>query len=599
MTKKIITLPEDLTAQIAAGEVIERPASVVKELVENALDAGASNIDVELREGGVALIRVVDDGEGIEAAQAPLVFERHATSKITTLDDLSRLSTLGFRGEAMHSIASVSRVELLTRTNEETAGTRITIEGGRTADIIEAGCPAGTSVKVEDLFFATPARKKFLKKTSTEQSHCVDAVTKLALANPGVGFRVSSGSRTLLDVRGAHSETDRLFLIGGNDFRKQAVVFDQTRGRYRLWGALSTPMLTRSNAKAITSFVNGRPLRDSLVNRAVITSYRRIIEPKRYPVAVLFLEVPGEEVDVNVHPAKLEVRFVNEGAIFAAVTSVIMEELSFIGMHGGTERPERFFSIPERDIGYSHGGGAGEPAVRYHLAGKSKRMITLPGTISQDAFKPRYEADPEAAAVNEPVSLRFTDLDYLGQVAATYLVMGGGERLVLIDQHAAHERIIFERLKSSARLAPPPSQRLLLPDIIDMTPGLFSVLMEFIDLMEEIGFEIVPYGENTVSIRAVPPLLSGLEIRQLIVDTIDEIENTGGRRGSLDEIRENLLAVMACRAAIKANRRLGREEVRALCSDLDTIPNAGTCPHGRPVHIVISSHELERLFKRR
>lgn len=606
MKNRIIALPEDLAAKIAAGEVVERPASVVKELVENAIDAGASKIEVELEDGGASLIRVIDDGGGIDADQVPLVFDRHATSKITSLDDLYRLNTLGFRGEAMYSIAAVSKMELLTRTRESTAGTRAVVEGGVIQEILEAGAPAGTSVRVVDLFHAVPARKKFLKKTASEQARCVEMVTRLALANHGIGFTLRAGGKVLINVQKSRSMTDRLYLLWGDDFRKNSLIIDQERGNIQLRGALSRPAFTRSSRKGITCFVNGRPLRDSLLNQAVMSAYRGLIEARRYPLAVLFLELPGAEVDVNVHPTKLEVRFRDERSVFSAVSSMIADELARSGItgYGQPEKASFFERGPQRNSS-SH---IGEAPRRYRLSTEQELFSyplrggdSIDRSFSKDHSAKLPSTEPienrNAPAIGDGIA--FSDCEYLGQVGGAYLVFSAGRSLLLIDQHAAHERIRFETLKASGRERSPHCQGLLIPEIITMTPGAFSLLMDLLPIMKEAGFDIEPYGANTVSVKAVPSLLGEVEIQGLIMDSIDEIETIGIRRGNYEEKREKIMALMACRGSVMAGQVLSDGEVKALCAELDRIPNAGTCPHGRPVFRVIDAFELERLFKRR
>ncbi|MDD5474954.1 MAG: DNA mismatch repair endonuclease MutL [Syntrophales bacterium] len=590
MKKPIIPMTEELAAKIAAGEVVERPSSVVKELVENAVDAGASRIEIDLEEGGIKSIRVIDDGEGIEASQVPLVFERHATSKISSFDDLCRLGTLGFRGEAMYSIAAVSRVDLLTRRREDTSGTRCVVEGGRMAAIVEAGCPPGTSVRVRDLFYAMPARKKFLKRPSTEQARCLDIVTGLAMANPSIAFQVRAKGRILINLQSTESIMDRLYLLRDKDFRGGALEIDAVREGVHIHGAISSPEISRSSSKEINWFVNGRPLRDALLNQALMAAYRGIIEPKRYPVAVLFLEVPGEEVDVNVHPSKLEVRFRQPGDIFRAVSGTLSERLSIMC--------EREPPVLDKSGSFSYGGSRGgldvnESFPRYRVQSEEKRHF-VPCSPQMRFLDGNKEADEGISSGRQGF---FSELMYLGQVAGLYLVFSGNEIIVLLDQHAAHERIIFEKLKAS-REKDIVSQRLMLPDIIEFTPGSFAILMDLLPVLENIGFEIEPYGENTVSIRAVPSVLAGADMKRVILDTIDEMENTGNLSGS-EEKRDKIIILMACHDAVRGSHRLNEVEVAALCSDLDLIPNARTCPHGRPLFVVIDERELERLFRRR
>lgn len=602
-------MPEELAAKIAAGEVVERPASVVKELVENAIDAGASRIQVELEEGGMKSIRVVDNGDGIEPSQVPLVFRRHATSKITSFDDLSRLETLGFRGEAMYSIAAVSRVELLTRTWDGQAGTRCIIEGGQTVEIIDAGSPLGTTVKVKDIFYATPARKKFLKKPATEQARCLEAVTRLALVNPGIAFQLRANGRLVINLQSVESIMDRVHLLRGEDFRNEALPVDAARQGLYLRGALSPPTLTRSSAKDITWFVNGRPLRDAMLNQAVMAAYRSLIESKRYPLAVLFLEVSGEEIDVNVHPAKLEVRFRQPGDVFRVISGILAERLAGCVGQGGIS-PEMPDGYP-RLTSVGPGRGVQESFPRYRVETEGKRYFippdpsglqdSLPGSLRGEGRDPgASRGEGQNVAVLEAEAHRFfSDLRYLGSAAGMYLVFAGGNGLVLLDQHAAHERVLFEKLKSTGRDPAMVSQQLLIPEIIDMAPHSFALLMDVLPFLKEGGFDIEPYGTNTVSVRAVPALFAGADVKRIIMDSIDEMETTGNTGGATEESREKLLVLLACHDAVRGPQQLRDEEVVSLCGDLDSIPNARTCPHGRPLYVMIDERELERLFRRR
>jgi DNA mismatch repair protein MutL len=588
-------MSEELAAKIAAGEVVERPASVVKELVENAIDAGASRIQVELEEGGMKSIRVVDNGEGIDPSQVPLVFQRHATSKIRSFDDLSRLDTLGFRGEAMYSIAAVSRVELLTRTWDGQSGTRCTVEGGQVVESIDAGSPLGTSVRVRDLFYATPARKKFMKKPSTEQARCLEAVTRLAMVNPGIAFQVRANGRLVMNLQSVESAMDRIHLLRGEDFRNEALVVDETREGLSLRGAISPPTLSRSSSRDISWFVNGRPLRDAMLNQAVMAAYRSIMEPKRYPLAVLFLKVSGEEIDVNVHPAKLEVRFKQSGDIFRIISGILAERLA-----GGAGRsgviPEtsgwyRRKSRPDRDRGVQ------EFYPRYRVETDEKRVYIPAGP---SGFRGATPDEGQDWNHREPGETRFfSNLRYLGNAVGIYLVFSADNGLVLVDQHAAHERILFEKLKAAPSGDAGVSQQLLIPEIIDMAPGSFAVLTDLLPFLRDGGFDIEPYGGNTVAVRAVPALFAGADVKRIIMDSIDEMETTGSTGRVSDESRDRLLALLACHDAVRGPQRLSDEEVAALCSDLDSFPNTRTCPHGRPLYVMIDERELERLFRRR
>ncbi|MCE5263993.1 MAG: DNA mismatch repair endonuclease MutL [Deltaproteobacteria bacterium] len=595
MPGKIVVLSETLTHRIAAGEVIERPASIVKELVENALDAGATEISVDVEKGGCEAIRVTDNGEGIAPEELPLAFARHATSKIAAFEDLYRVRSFGFRGEALPSIASIARVEMVTRRADSAAGARIVIEGGTVLERTDAGCPAGTMIEVTGIFEPVPVRRKFLKGAMTEQGYCLDWMTRLALARPEIRLRVSAGGRTLMSVPAAKDPSERIALTLGRDFRGQLVPAAGRREGATLDGFVSRPEFTRSNAAHIYIYVNGRFVKDYLLNHAVMTAYRRIIEPRRYPAAILFLEVPAGELDVNVHPTKMEVRFRDPRGIYA----LIVEALSG-AIGAGTTAAGREAGSPEAASGY---------AVRVEEALKRYRIAAGPDKLffGREAEQPAApEAPPlpvrDVVRENEPPGEkeRLSDLVYLGQAAGTYLVFAADAGIVLIDQHAAHERILFEQLKKQAAERPgrPPGQSLLLPEVISLPPRDLSFLIESIPILAEAGMEVEPFGGDSVVVKAVPALLSGAEVRTLIGDLIGEcLEGNSGL--PLAERRERIFTALACRAAVKANRRLSGPEVESLCRELDALPGAATCPHGRPLTIVISREELEKRFKRR
>jgi DNA mismatch repair protein MutL len=600
---KIIVLPETLTHRIAAGEVIERPASIVKELLENALDAGATDISVELEKGGCQTVRVTDNGEGIMPEDAPLAFARHATSKIAVFEDLYRVRSFGFRGEALPSIASISRVEMVTRRGESAAGTRIIIEGGEILEQSEAGCPAGTSIEVTRIFEPVPVRRKFLKGEMTEQGYCLDWITRLALAKPGIRLRVSAGGRTLMNVPAAKDAAERIALTLGRDFWGQLVPAAGKRDGAALDGFVSRPEFTRSNAQ-IYLYVNGRFVKDYLLNHAVMTAFRRIIQPRRYPAAVLFLNVPPGEVDVNVHPTKMEVRFRDPRGIYA----LIVEALSgAIGAGNGDTMRHHVPGTEERAGSIAAGSGY---AVRIEEALKRYRIPSGPDKLffgRQPVSCPEPLLPPQKVFHYGGTILelqeekpRLSELVYLGQAAGTYLVFAAEEGMVLIDQHAAHERILFEGLKKrvAEQQGRAPGQRLLLPEVISLPPRDLSFLIESIPILDEAGMDVEPFGGDSIVVKAVPGFLSDAEARTLIGDLISEcMEGDSGL--PLAERRERIFTALACRAAVKANRRLSGPEVESLCRDLDALPGACTCPHGRPLTIVISREELEKRFKRR
>ncbi len=602
MQEKIVVMSEELSNRIAAGEVIERPASIVKELVENSLDAGATDILVELEGGGKRSVKIVDDGRGIDRDDVALAFERHATSKIYTFEDIHNIASFGFRGEAIASIASISRIEMLTRKKGSLSGTRALVKGGRIEEIIDAGCPVGTSVSVSDIFYSTPARMKFMKGDTTEQTHCIDAMVRLALSNPGVKIRVVANGKTVLNVPKTKNLSDRIALVFGEDFERHTLEIEGQRGDATLRGVISMPDRTRSNTKGQFYFINNRFIRDRLLNHSVITSYRRLIEPRRFPYVVLFIDMPASDVDINVHPAKMEVRFRNSSDIYSLIKDTLSGALS--GMPAAS--PD--FYKP------SSGGRADEYRERIEdtlkrytiLSGAEKRVFdtNLPERSVKEtsgSFSREEDIKDLSGLFNEydvpEGEITFSALKYLGQIADTYLVFSSAGALILVDQHAAHERVLFEKLKMSMG-GETHIQGLLFPEVVNLQPGRFDLLMNNIDVLKDVGLGVERYGENTILVKQIPAFLTGCNLEELISDLIEEIGDTG-KTENIDETRDKILVLMACRGAVKANHKLTDSEVAALCGDLDSIPFAATCPHGRPVYAVLDIRDLERMFKRR
>jgi len=588
-------MSDALASKIAAGEVIERPASIVKELVENSLDAGATEISIELENGGKKSIRIVDNGEGMDHDNAILAFERHATSKIYSFDELYEIKSLGFRGEALPSIASVCRLEMLTRTEKSPAGTRLIVEGGTRPEVMDAGCPVGTTIIAKDIFFSTPARKKFLKKDSTEQAHCVDAVTRLALGHPEVKITVRAPKRTLLNLPKTTDLAERIALLFGDGFGNHILPVKDERGHVTLHGFISEPSYTRSNSKNIFCFVNGRYIRDNFMLNAIMTPYRRIIEHKRFPAVVLFIDVPPADIDVNVHPTKMEVRFKNQWEIYKLIGGGIGKALadaaplsqmaSFYSTGPADTNPTENFTerVQESLRRYTVYSGAERPTFRLN---------------DSDDFMQQNLQRLFDTRVTTPTVMLFSTLEYMGQFDGTYLVFSGHESLVLIDQHAAHERILFEKLKKISYENAEEKQLLLIPEVIQLSPAEFALFGEYRHILEDAGFDVEEFGTHTVAVKSIPAILAGINLQDLIADISGEISKTG-KAASIDEAKDTIFSLMACKGAIKANQKLDRPEVNNLLRELDMIPIASTCPHGRPIFIKFSIHELERMFKRR
>jgi DNA mismatch repair protein MutL len=592
---RIVILPDDLTNKIAAGEVIERPASIVKELLENALDAGATDITVELMRGGCGSIRVTDNGEGIEPEDAALAFYRYATSKIYYFDDIYKVYSFGFRGEALPSIASVSRVELITRKRNSLSGTRVIAESGEIREIAETGCPEGTSVSVTRIFEPVPVRRKFLKSELTEQGHCMDVISRLALSNPGVRLTVIANGREILNVPATKDAGERLALVLGADFLDQMLFFSGEGEGMKIHGFTSSPSLTRANARHIYCFVNKRFIRDHQINHAVMTAYRHLIEGKRYPACVLFVDISPYDVDVNVHPAKLEVRFRNPRELYQLVVGTLSIAMGGVPVSPAL-RDGADVSEDGQPVNRAHQAGVEEALKRYSLfSGGGRQFPVRPVFNRPESPFHLYEQRESPACV--PIT--FTDLDFVGQAGGTYLIFQSKDRMILLDQHAAHERILFENLKKKAAQSdnPPVSQRLLLPEVISLSPRDFDIIQGLLPILAAAGFEMEPFGRDTLVVKAVPAGLSLPEPKRVLMDFLEEY--TCGESATLDEKREKIYAFLACKGAVKAGQRLSSAEVTALCADLDSTPHAQTCPHGRPVFISFTFYELEKMFGRR
>ncbi|MEA2013924.1 MAG: DNA mismatch repair endonuclease MutL [Thermodesulfobacteriota bacterium] len=603
MQEKIVVMSEELSNRIAAGEVIERPASIVKELVENSLDAGATDILVELEGGGKQSVKVVDNGRGIDSDDAVLAFERHATSKIYTFEDINEIRSFGFRGEAIASIASISRIEMLTREKGSLSGTKVVVKGGRVEESIDTGCPAGTSMTISDIFYSTPARMKFMKADSTEQTHCVDAIVRLALSNPEVKIRVVSKGKTVLDVPKTKNLSDRIALVFGEDFERHTLKVEGQRGSSIIRGVISMPDRTKANARGQFYFVNNRFIRDRFLNHSVISSYRRLIEPRRFPSVVLFIDMPASDVDINVHPAKLEVRFRSSGDVYNLVTETLSSALSGMSTVGTDFTKPTFGASAD---GYRE--RVGNVLKRYTvLPGAEKKTFRVNAPEGETRKLPDYSRGREGEKkqpdlFNERRDLpenvvSFSELKYIGQIAGTYLVFSSENAVILMDQHAAHERVLFEKLKVSTKEMTH-IQGLLFPEVVALNPGRFDLLMNNIDVLKDTGLGVERYGENTILIKQIPVFLNGCNLEELISDIIEEVGNTG-RTDSIDEKKDKILVLMACKGAVKANHKLTDSEVAALCKDLDATSFAATCPHGRPTYAVLDTRDLERMFKRR
>lgn len=591
-------LADELVSQIAAGEVVERPASVVKELVENALDAGADEIRIEVAQGGRKLIRVSDNGAGIPAAEVGLAFTRHATSKISSTDDLSRITTLGFRGEALASIAAVAHVTCITRGRGEQVGTQLRVAAGGAGDRRGIGAPPGTTITVEDLFHSIPARLKFLKADSTERRHIDALVTRYALAYPAVRFRLTHDSRTAFESSGSGKLMDALIAVYGLQVAQSMLAVEAGPDRpISVSGYVSAPELSRANRNDLTLFVNGRWVQDRNLAWAVVQAYHSMLMVGRYPLCFLRVDVPPEEVDVNVHPAKSEVRFRNPNEVFGAVQRVVRAVL--IGRAPVPTVPLAPAQQVERPTGWPAPGDAGSLERLRALGSESPSaqptqfQMPIKPAAAVSAQPTSSDLAPAVATAKPPLPA----LRVLGQVGAMYIVAEGPEGMYLIDQHAAHERVLYEKFMAEHTQHSLAVQNLLEPQPIEVPTENVELLTEHLDLLAGIGLSLEPFGGTTFLMRSVPAILAREDPRSVMADVLAEID-AGDVPMQADE--EARLIIRVCkRAAIKAGQTLALAEMQELIRQLEACAAPRTCPHGRPTMIHLSAEQLAREFGRR
>ncbi|MEO6061530.1 MAG: DNA mismatch repair endonuclease MutL [Thermoflexales bacterium] len=622
----IHVLPDTLVARIAAGEVVERPASAVKEMVENAIDAGATDIRVECAEGGRALLRVTDNGSGIRADEVELAFTHHATSKLTTDEDLTRIRTLGFRGEALASIASVSQVTCATRHADETTGTLIRFDNGRIVQRDKIGRPAGTTMTVENLFARVPARLKFLKSNQTERGHIDAIVTRYALVYPGIRFSLVHDGRVTFQTQGSGKLRDALAQTHGAEIAERLIPIgemaraddaaahnmEMPEASIEVSGYASLPTLDHNNRSKIQLFVNGRPIQDTKLSYAVIQAYHTLLMVGRYPIAVVMIRMPAEDVDVNAHPAKAEVRFREPDAVFSAVQRAIRRELlarmappeppsvlSAVDLPGLT-RP-----VPDVDIdpnapiepGWSAGAG-NWPLPRdgstytppLHGSGSWERV-----GIARQSQGGEFAASAPAGAGPTP-GRTLPALRILGQLALAYVIGEGPEGLYLIDQHAAHERVLYERMLAQRELGPVMSQALLDPLPVQLPADSAWRVEENLPVLLDLGFDLEAFGANTWLVRAVPPMMAQDDIATALREIAGDLES--GDAPLRRDIEARILRRVCKRMAIKAGRVLALSEMQALVRDLEACESPRTCPHGRPTMLQIGVGQLEKQFGR-
>ncbi len=677
---RIRVLSDQVANQIAAGEVVDRPASVVKELLENALDAGAGRIRVEVEGGGRKLIRIADDGHGMNRDDTLLAFERHATSKLRTADELLSISTLGFRGEALPSIASVARVTLETSTGEDGPGTRLEIAGGKILHVDDSAVPRGTTISVSDLFFNTPARRKFLRAESTELSHVTALVTHYALAHPEKHFELLSASHTLVSAPPVSRPAERIYQIFGKDTLAQLLpVAAETQldraglpepppwkrdpdeparqpGTVRLSGFYSKPELQKLNRNSIYIFVNKRLIRDRLLLHAIAEAYRNIIPPTSSPVVLLFLEMPPEEVDVNVHPAKTEVRFRQQSLIHdfvrdslrnaliaarpaagfmaaldsspAATPSLIPAPISRIpgapedlppDSEGGNIHPSDAFQLTPRPVTPLPGKlPFGESEIASQMEQQALRQVAAvlmdapPGAADQDSCSPenangslsrqaaqagtaQVEAEQAAANLNQLGSLR-----PLGQLRESFILATGDEGLWIIDQHVAHERVLFEKILRDRQVENVQRQRLLMPLLVELKPWQMVIFAQIAGELERNGFEVEPFGPHTLAVKAAPVGLEGAALERMLAQVIEQSDapSEATLNEDLKSLRTRIAASIACHSAIKINTPLDPKRMEWLLLELAKTEHPTSCPHGRPIALLYSWKDIQRAFHR-
>ena len=604
-------LPEQLINQIAAGEVIERPASALKELVENAIDAGASRIDITLEEGGLAGLRVSDNGCGMSDADMALAVTRHATSKLAD-DDLLAISHFGFRGEALPSIASVAVLTMTSRPQGAEHGWQLAVSHGKPGEIQPAASDIGTQIEISDLFGSIPARLKFLKTRKTEAAQCLDVVKRLAMACPAIAFHLRDTGKNLLSLAAQpDNETGRqarLAALIGTGFAKEAVQIDATRQEVHLHGLAGLPTMNRPTTGQIYLFVNNRPVRDRQILGAVRAGYQDMLPRGRHPIAALFIDLPSSEVDVNVHPAKAEVRFRDSakvrGLIVGALSAALREAAMQATREGGEEALRQFspslmpgISGGQSSAGYSGYSGrrASAPARQYASQFQSPVSSAASGFLNEASPQVRYEA-PEA---EEGQALHAYPLGAArAQLHKTYILAETADGVCLIDQHAAHERLVMEKMKEQHLAGKIISQALLIPEIVELPADQIEALLQLDAPLQRLGLYIEGFGEGAVMVREIPALLSDASIKPLIADVAEELVMLGGS-SALEDKLGHILATMSCHNSVRAGRSLNQSEMNALLRQMEVTPAAGQCNHGRPTYVSLSLAELEKLFGRR
>ncbi len=601
MNHKIKILPDHVINKIAAGEVVERPSSVVKELIENSIDAGATRISIDIEQAGRRFIRITDNGCGMSKGDARIAFERHATSKITSDSDLEAIKTMGFRGEALSSIASVALARMLTAEGEASSGTLVEIEGGNVKAVTDVAASRGTSLEISHLFYNTPARLKFMKSPATEFSHILTAVSRQAMSHPSIRFTLTNNKKTVLDLPASSNVKERAFQLYGGEIAEHLVGFSGGRDEIQIEGLLGRPGFTRADKTYQDFYVNRRAVKNPTLTHALYAAYSDMLMRDRHPVGFIFIEIDPSFVDVNVHPAKAEVRFRNQAQVHDLVRDVIRESLREQGLPGrGPTMASRF--DPE---------GVREALLDYVQAesatnnmADSRKSSVLFGSRKSD-LRPLDVQFDEGVSQQQAPSLTsgppvITPSHFLlplAQVHDSFIITQSRDGMAIIDQHAAHERVLFEKLQDQFGSENISVQHLLIPQQMELGPAQSHLLSEYLPDINKLGIAVEDFGNGTFVIKAVPSLLVGADYKKLLLDILDEIYVHGKSRKA-DQLRDEVLSVMACHPAVKVHRKLDLREMEKLLADLFKCRMPHTCPHGRPTVVRFSIEEIKKMFKR-
>jgi len=620
---KIIILDEHTANKIAAGEVVERPASVVKELCENSIDAGATSISVEIKNGGISFIKIVDNGSGLNKDDVEIAFEKYSTSKIRSAEDLTSISSMGFRGEALASISAVSRLEMTTKTKDEKEGSRILVQGGKVNARQDYGCPIGTTIIVKELFFNTPARYKFLKKDYTEAGYIEDVLTMLALGNPEISFKLVSNGSMVLQTPGNNDLLSCAYSIFGNT-AKATIKVECEQDDITVFGLVGKPETSRSNRSQEMFFINSRIIKNKTITSAVEEAYKTLLQVGKYPFVILNISINPQMIDINVHPTKQEVRFSDENKIFSAVYHAVKNTL--LGAQslipGSAEESEHSKSISYYDaenhkpmfteqakksdagslfrVGLKNEDFGNNYFKKDKSYGQTDYFKKNESAIQQNNTSEAYEniniLEKETNLEIQEAEPEYLPYKIVGTAFSTYIIVQMYEELYIIDQHAAHERVMFEKLKKDKKDGRQLSQMLLIPEVLELKHKEFELISQNIELLASIGIIVEGFGVNSIKINAVPYVFSKTDVKELLFELIDGLEEIGREKNVTSE--EKLLYRIACKSAVKANTSLSNQEILALIEDMNDLENPFTCPHGRPTAIKMTKREIEKKFGR-